>query len=81
MLRLRSSRLFSTAPRVKNLINGKLVESSTSSWIPVQSAFAGLAIYDIDSLANRFYDGDDGCEHVPFHKGLRMFIVPKLVSG
>jgi malonate-semialdehyde dehydrogenase (acetylating) / methylmalonate-semialdehyde dehydrogenase len=35
MLRLRSSRLFSTAPRVKNLINGKLVESSTSSWIPV----------------------------------------------
>jgi malonate-semialdehyde dehydrogenase (acetylating) / methylmalonate-semialdehyde dehydrogenase len=30
-----SRRFFSTAPRVKNLINGKLVESTTSSWIPV----------------------------------------------
>jgi len=50
-------------------------------WIPCESAFGGLALYKTASVKNRVYDGDDICEHVPFHDGLVMFIVPSLISG
>jgi hypothetical protein len=53
----------------------------TRPWIPVESAFCGLAIYNIATLDGHRYNGDDICEHVPFHQGLRMFIVPSLISG
>jgi hypothetical protein len=49
-------------------------------WIPVQSAFGGLAIYKTAAIKGRRYIGDT-CEHVSFNQGLRMFINTRLFSG
>ena len=50
-------------------------------WIKVESAFGGMALCNSKSIQHRIYDGDKGCEHVPFFKGLCMYINPKLISG
>jgi glycosyltransferase involved in cell wall biosynthesis len=52
----------------------------TFEWIPVESAFCGLAIYKTSSIKGRRYTGET-CEHVSFNKGLKMFINPGLISG
>jgi len=62
-----------------------------SSWIEVDSAFGGLAIYTAKSFSVGKYDsiesntGKTICEHVTFHKrirnaGGRLFINPKLIN-
>lgn len=60
-------------------------------WLPVDSAFGGLAIYRVSAIGNATYVGldDDGseiCEHVTFHaqlraRGARIFINPKLINA
>jgi hypothetical protein len=50
-------------------------------WIPVESAFGGLAIYKTQAIKGRRYDGSKTCEHVDFNKGLQMYINPSLISG
>jgi len=49
-------------------------------WIPVQSAFGGLAIYKTAAIKGRRYTGYT-CEHVSFNQGLRMYINTRLFSG
>lgn len=51
-----------------------------SPWIPCESAFGGLALYKMQAIEGRTYDGTTTCEHVSFNDGLRLFIVPSLVS-
>jgi hypothetical protein len=61
-----------------------------SSWIEVDSAFGGLAIYTWESFMQGKYDSKDNrghtiCEHVPFHteirkRGFRIFINPNLIN-
>jgi hypothetical protein len=63
----------------------------TDDWIEVDSAFGGLAIYRRDALLTSRYRGLDEygeqiCEHVPFHAGLRargarLFINPALINA
>jgi hypothetical protein len=62
-----------------------------ASWIPVDSAFGGLAIYRREILHGFRYQGlaDDGrelCEHVPMHAAIRarggsLFINPRLICS
>ena len=61
-----------------------------SSWIEVDSAFGGLAIYKSTCLQNAYYSGISNtgyeiCEHVSVHKfiksnGGRIFINPNLIN-
>jgi hypothetical protein len=63
---------------------------SGNDWIPVRSAFGGMAIYKAKSIKTLRYqglseDGEEVCEHVSFNesitsKGLPMFIVPSLIN-
>lgn len=62
-------------------------------WIPVDSAFGGAGVYDLDILraGNFLYQGLDAlgreiCEHVPFNIALRdkghlLYINPAFISG
>jgi hypothetical protein len=60
-------------------------------WIEVQSAFGGLAIYRAEAIAGLRYagltpEGEEICEHVPFHaalraRGGRIYINPALLNG
>lgn len=59
-----------------------------SDWMPVTSAFGGLAIYRRSVLGSARYSGRDStsaetCEHVPFHEALaaRIFINPRLINA
>ena len=64
---------------------------SNEAWIPVESAFGGLGIYNVDILKDARYaglsaDGQEICEHVALHeylraKGARIFINPNLTNG
>lgn len=51
-----------------------------SKWIECQSAFGCMALYKTAAIKGRSYNGDT-CEHVSFHKGLKMFINPEFISG
>ena len=63
----------------------------TASWIEVESAFGGFAIYKRDAyLSGRYVGldetGEEICEHVTFHgdlrnRGCRIFINPALING
>lgn len=64
--------------------------SPRASWIEVDSAFGGLAIYRREALlAGRYTGVEQGravCEHVPLHaelraKGYRIFINPALINA
>ena len=67
----------------------EIPESST--WIEVDSAFGGIAIYRADAIRNARYIGLDQsggeiCEHVGFHKtirdnGFKIFINPKFINA
>jgi len=70
---------------------GKMITIPESAdWIPVDSAFGGLAIYRRAILADARYSGADEngepiCEHVPLHKllrarGARIFINPRFIN-
>lgn len=52
-----------------------------SKWIECQSAFGGMAVYKTASIQDRRYNGDQTCEHVAFHQGLKMYINPEFISG
>jgi hypothetical protein len=58
-----------------------------AEWLPVLSAFGGLAIYRKSVLGTARYSGRDKsgneiCEHVPFHDGMaRIFINPQLINA
>jgi hypothetical protein len=59
-----------------------------TDWIPVTSAFGGLAVYRRQVLGSARYNGRDAaggeiCEHVPFHEslGARIFINPQLINA
>jgi glycosyltransferase involved in cell wall biosynthesis len=51
-----------------------------SNWIECQSAFGGMALYKTASIKNN-YNGDQTCEHVSFHRGMKIFINPQFISG
>lgn len=63
----------------------------SSSWIEVDSAFGGLAIYRRRAIEGALYRGVSGsgsevCEHVHFHgeirsRGGKIFINPALING
>jgi glycosyltransferase involved in cell wall biosynthesis len=64
--------------------------SPWTTWIEVDSAFGGLAIYRREALLAADYSGVSGaqpvCEHVPLHaqlraKGFRIFINPALINA
>lgn len=62
-----------------------------SPWIPVESAFGGLAIYKKSAIGNALYvgldpHGNEVCEHVQFHqdfisRGKHLYIVPSLINS
>lgn len=64
--------------------------SPTEEWIPVDSAFGGLAIYkrsyfELGKYIGHTGDGFRTCEHVPFHEklkeaGANIFINPGLIN-
>jgi hypothetical protein len=64
---------------------------AASNWIEVDSAFGGLAIYKKELFHTAAYagmtdDGEECCEHVPFHSelkrhGARLFINPRLINA
>jgi hypothetical protein len=64
--------------------------AESESWIPVDSAFGGLAIYRRDILHGVRYAGLDesgqiSCEHVELHsqlkaKACRIFVNPRLIN-
>lgn len=63
----------------------------SADWIPVDSAFGGLAVYRREAIVDAHYtgldaDGEPICEHVPMHaalvaRGFRIFINPRLVNA
>jgi len=53
----------------------------TSNWIPCASAFGCMALYKTKAIVGKIYDNSEGCEHVSFNRGLRMFINPRFISG
>jgi len=50
-------------------------------FIPCTSAFCGMALYKLNSIKNKLYNGDITCEHLAFHKDLKMFINSEFISG
>jgi hypothetical protein len=66
--------------RKKYVYDHQKVYSETLPWIPVESAFGGLAIYKTSAIKGRRYNGQT-CEHVSFNEGLKMYINPRLISG
>lgn len=64
----------------KYVYSHQRVYPETLEWIPVESAFGGLAIYKTSAIKGRRYIGQT-CEHVSFNQGLKMFINPRLISG
>jgi hypothetical protein len=52
-----------------------------SKWILCESAFGGMALYKTSAIKSKKYNGDKTCEHLEFHKGLRIFINPYFLSG
>jgi hypothetical protein len=62
-----------------------------SSWIQVDSAFGGLAVYRRSALGGLHYvglddNGDEVCEHVALHRqmvaqGAKLFINPRLINA
>ncbi len=55
--------------------------------IPVISCFNGIGIYKYKHIIDCFYDGNNTCEHITFHKDMinnhnaKLFIHPKLIVG
>lgn len=50
-------------------------------FIPCTSAFCGMALYKLNSVKNKLYNGDITCEHLAFHKDLKIFINSEFISG
>jgi co-chaperonin GroES (HSP10) len=50
-------------------------------FIECTSAFCGMALYKINKIKDRLYNGDKTCEHVSFNDGLKMYINCEFISG
>jgi hypothetical protein len=74
---------------LRSAVYSKMIRIDESAdWIPVTSAFGGLAIYRRSVIGSARYAGRDSsgaetCEHVPFHEalGARIFINPRLINA
>lgn len=60
----------------------------SAEWLPVTSAFGGLAVYRRSAIGTARYSGRDlngieTCEHVPFHQAMaaRIFINPQFINA
>lgn len=84
--------LFGHEQALSVAIHSRMVRlAARSSWVQVQSAFGGLALYRRSALAAGRYSGVDAegeqvCEHVPFHAqlrqaGFKIFINPALINA
>ena len=77
--------------RAKAVFSRQRVIHQTDSWIPVSSAFGGLAIYTRKSFERGKYGSRDSqgrnlCEHVVFNETLgigggKIFINPRLINS
>ena len=73
------------------IFNKQKIISPDSSWIHVDSAFGGLAIYQFQQFKNAKYSSRSReksvvCEHVPFHESItsndgKIFINPKMINS
>lgn len=89
--RLRSAGMNPLAARQKAIYERMVTIPSNCEWIPVDSAFGGLAIYKRELFNNVKYcsvlpNGDHVCEHVTLHEqmkinGARLFINPSLINS
>jgi len=52
-----------------------------SGFILCTSAFGGMTLYKLNSVKNKFYNGDETCEHISFNNGLKMYINSEFISG
>ena len=87
---LRSKGMNPFSARQKAIYSRMITISPDSAWIPVQSAFGGLAIYKRELFNNVKYssmlpNGEHVCEHVTLHQqmkanGARLFINPSLIN-
>jgi hypothetical protein len=76
--------------QVAAVLSKMIVIKPGSSWMRVESAFGGLAIYKIEMIVGQSYvgvlpSGDAVCEHVPLHReisrlGGKIYINPDLVN-
>jgi hypothetical protein len=87
---LRSQGVNPLSARQKAIYSRMITIPPDSDWIPVESAFGGLAIYKRHLFNNVEYssilpNGNHVCEHVPLHqqmklRGARLFINPALIN-
>ena len=54
---------------------------TSTGFIPCTSAFGGMALYKTKAIKDKTYNGDETCEHISFHKGLKMYINSEFISG
>ncbi len=82
---------YSTAKALEVAVFGRMISIPTyQSWIPVRSAFGGLALYKKAALKGLRYlgkteNGEEICEHVHLHeqmckKNRKIFINPTLIN-
>jgi hypothetical protein len=87
---LRSKGMNPLSARQKAIYSRMITIDPSSEWIPVDSAFGGLAIYKRKLFENVKYsstlpNGDHVCEHVTLHqqmkaRGAKIFINPALIN-
>jgi hypothetical protein len=87
---LRSKGMNPLSARQKAIYSRMITINPQSEWIPVESAFGGLAIYKRNLFENARYsstlpNGDHVCEHVTLHqqmraRGARLYINPQLIN-
>jgi hypothetical protein len=88
---LRSTGMNPLSARQRAIYARMITIPPDSEWIPVDSAFGGLAIYKRELFKNVKYfsvlpNGDHVCEHVTLHQqmkisGARLFINPLLINS
>lgn len=68
-----------TSPLIERAFHYDVRPSGTKV-MPVKSAFGGACWYwgDVFREKYRRYDGSEGCEHVPFHRSLKMGVSPSM---
>lgn len=77
-------RVYRHSPIVPGTISRPFFPKTRPEWVPVTSAFAGVALYRKSSLLSSLYTGTD-CEHVTLHDGMiqnghnRLFVNPQFL--
>jgi len=66
---------------VKNFSHLEKNISRNFGFIECFSAFGGMTLYKTKSIINNRYNGNTTCEHIEFHKGLKMYINSEFISG